>query len=81
MLDSFGSGSKVGQFVNIEMELRKCCNHPFLIRGVEELECRNRTHDEYISKVLNNNIYKNIEIRLYLATRQLGNCYYDYYFF
>lgn len=22
--------------MNIMMELRKCCNHPFLIRGAEE---------------------------------------------
>ncbi len=23
---------------NIEMELRKCCNHPFLLNGVEASE-------------------------------------------
>eukprot|EP01029_Cantina_marsupialis_P031516 TRINITY_DN912_c1_g1_i2.p1 TRINITY_DN912_c1_g1~~TRINITY_DN912_c1_g1_i2.p1 ORF type:complete len:1876 (-),score=622.51 TRINITY_DN912_c1_g1_i2:229-5856(-) len=28
-------------FNNIEMELRKCCNHPFLIRGVEDRELAN----------------------------------------
>mmetsp|Transcript_27904 Transcript_27904/g.44730 ORF Transcript_27904/g.44730 Transcript_27904/m.44730 type:complete len:1362 (-) Transcript_27904:126-4211(-) len=39
-----GSSSKVGpQLVNIEMELRKCCNHPFLIKGVEERELANIT--------------------------------------
>ena len=29
--------SAEAQLVNIEMELRKCCNHPFLINGVEDL--------------------------------------------
>ena len=24
--------------MNIQMELRKCCNHPFLVSGVEQLE-------------------------------------------
>jgi hypothetical protein len=24
--------------MNIQMELRKCCNHPFLVRGVEDHE-------------------------------------------
>jgi SNF2 family DNA or RNA helicase len=27
----------------IEMELRKCCNHPFLLRGVDEREVGNMT--------------------------------------
>ena len=26
--------------VNIQMELRKCCNHPYLIKGIEETETR-----------------------------------------
>ena len=26
------------KLMNIQMELRKCCNHPFLIAGVEEKE-------------------------------------------
>lgn len=37
------------KLMNIQMELRKCCNHPFLIDGVEETfmeeldeECRER---------------------------------------
>jgi SNF2 family DNA or RNA helicase len=35
----------VASLVNIEMELRKCCNHPFLLRGAEDREtatCRTR---------------------------------------
>lgn len=34
--------------MNIEMELRKCCNHPFLIKGVEEKAVpHGATNDEY----------------------------------
>lgn len=29
------SNAPVASLVNIEMELRKCCNHPFLLRGAE----------------------------------------------
>ena len=31
-------GTAIAQLVNITIELRKCCNHPFMIRGVEEKE-------------------------------------------
>lgn len=34
---SIGGDSKnLPSLMNIMMELRKCCNHPFLIRGVEQ---------------------------------------------
>ncbi|KAK4536923.1 hypothetical protein CDCA_CDCA10G2948 [Cyanidium caldarium] len=33
--------NNVGNLRNIVMELRKCCNHPYLIRGVEEIETQN----------------------------------------
>ncbi|KDO33099.1 hypothetical protein SPRG_01911 [Saprolegnia parasitica CBS 223.65] len=33
-----GSNIAVANLMNVEMELRKCCNHPFLIRGVEQKE-------------------------------------------
>ena len=39
------STGPVASLVNIEMELRKCCNHPFLIRGVEDKECRNQPYN------------------------------------
>jgi SNF2 family DNA or RNA helicase len=42
---NMGASGTVANLVNVEMELRKCCNHPFLIRGVEEKECGNA--DEY----------------------------------
>ena len=30
--------SNVPQLMNIEIQLRKCCNHPFMIEGVEDKE-------------------------------------------
>ena len=33
-----GCAGHVPQLVNVEMELRKCCQHPFLLMGVEESE-------------------------------------------
>lgn len=37
MRRSVGNDSKsLPSLMNIMMELRKCCNHPFLIRGAEE---------------------------------------------
>jgi len=37
MLAALGSsGSKTFNFNNIDMQLRKCCNHLFLLKGVEE---------------------------------------------
>ncbi|EKX33876.1 hypothetical protein GUITHDRAFT_45412, partial [Guillardia theta CCMP2712] len=32
-------GAQVPALRNVEMELRKCCNHPYLIDGVEEQVC------------------------------------------
>ena len=29
------AGASVSTLNNLQMELRKCCNHPFLIKGVE----------------------------------------------
>lgn len=38
---SVGNDSKnLPSLMNIMMELRKCCNHPFLIRGVEAATIR-----------------------------------------
>ena len=33
-----GCSGNVPQLVNVEMELRKCCQHPFLLSGVEDAE-------------------------------------------
>ncbi|RLN81473.1 hypothetical protein BBO99_00003671 [Phytophthora kernoviae] len=48
---NMGATGTVANLVNVEMELRKCCNHPFLIRGVEDKECAG--YDEQLrTKVL-----------------------------
>lgn len=37
-----GAGAgKAPSLMNIQMELRKCCNHPFMVRGVEDHEVDN----------------------------------------
>jgi len=33
-----GGPAPVANLINIEMELRKCCNHPFLLKGAEARE-------------------------------------------
>ena len=35
-----------GTFRNILMELRKCCNHPYLIKGVEQIEMDSNSPDD-----------------------------------
>lgn len=43
-------GNKAGSLpslMNVMMQLRKCCNHPFLLRGVEDVEMDDKpqTHE------------------------------------
>lgn len=39
---------------NLEMQLRKCCNHPFLMREMQhELTKECQTQDEYVQKLIN----------------------------
>ncbi|KAJ1636623.1 P-loop containing nucleoside triphosphate hydrolase protein, partial [Pavlovales sp. CCMP2436] len=38
--------------INLQMELRKCCNHPFLIKGVEEGETHDLTRPEYLERLV-----------------------------
>jgi chromodomain-helicase-DNA-binding protein 7 len=54
MLATLGSsGSKSFSFNNIDMQLRKCCNHLFLLKGVEEeLTKHCHTEDELFKKML-----------------------------
>jgi len=41
------------KLLNVEMELRKCCNHPWLIAGVEEKEISDEVSDqEYMKKTI-----------------------------
>ncbi|GLE01971.1 hypothetical protein PINS_up010809 [Pythium insidiosum] len=48
---NMGASGSVANLVNVEMELRKCCNHPFLIRGVEDKEC-SHLDDNHRSRIL-----------------------------
>ncbi|KYQ90130.1 myb domain-containing protein [Tieghemostelium lacteum] len=38
--------------LNIMMELRKCCNHPYLIKGVEQSETQSLKGDEVYQKLI-----------------------------
>ena len=39
-------------FVNIQMELRKCCNHPYLIKGVADGDTKDVVKTELLSSLL-----------------------------
>ena len=43
------------KLMNIQMELRKCCNHPFLITGVENNEMESL--EEQVQKTSSNKFY------------------------
>jgi chromodomain-helicase-DNA-binding protein 7 len=46
-------GSKTFNFNNIDIQLRKCCNHLFLLKGVEEELTKGcRTEQELYRKML-----------------------------
>ncbi|KAG1712987.1 hypothetical protein DVH05_000717 [Phytophthora capsici] len=47
--------------MNVLMELRKCCNHPFLVKGVEEREVKRLTKQPNVPK---NEIQRQISERL-----------------
>jgi len=47
-----GRSKNLPSLLNIMMELRKCCNHPFLMRGVEDAVMAGITSQEEISKML-----------------------------
>lgn len=44
-------------FVNIMMELRKCCIHPFLIKGAEDIILTDKSYTESISKYVDSEYY------------------------
>ena len=54
MLATLGSGSvKNFNFNNIDIQLRKCCNHLYLLKGVEdELTKKCKSEEELYQKVL-----------------------------
>jgi len=45
---AMGNRTTVPKLMNIQMELRKCCNHPFLLDGVEEKEME-KVHEEILA--------------------------------
>jgi len=52
-LNMGASRTNAPKLMNIQMELRKCCNHPFLLDGVEQRELE-KQHTEFLqSGVLN----------------------------
>eukprot|EP00939_MAST-03C_sp_MAST-3C-sp1_P000779 g779.t1 len=47
------SKASLPSLTNLEMQLRKCCNHPFMIEGAEEREVRrDATAEEYVNKLV-----------------------------
>eukprot|EP01116_Phalansterium_solitarium_P021670 TRINITY_DN682_c0_g2_i1.p1 TRINITY_DN682_c0_g2~~TRINITY_DN682_c0_g2_i1.p1 ORF type:complete len:2198 (-),score=956.94 TRINITY_DN682_c0_g2_i1:231-6824(-) len=53
-LKAGASGANVPNLLNIMMELRKCCNHPYLVKGVElEANKSFKTHDEIVMGMVN----------------------------
>ncbi len=46
------SQSNVPGLLNIEMQLRKTCNHPFLITGVEDKETAGLSAEERVESLV-----------------------------
>uniref|UniRef100_M4BRS8 Uncharacterized protein n=1 Tax=Hyaloperonospora arabidopsidis (strain Emoy2) TaxID=559515 RepID=M4BRS8_HYAAE len=45
-----GKKGNTPSLMNVLMELRKCCNHPFLVKGVEEREVKRLANQKSVSK-------------------------------
>jgi SNF2 family DNA or RNA helicase len=45
-------GQNLPSLLNVMMELRKCCNHPFLVKGVEEIELADKKTPEEINQAV-----------------------------
>jgi len=43
-----GSKSSISSFINLVMELKKCCNHAFLIRSPETSDTLNKSRFEVV---------------------------------
>ena len=46
------SSASMPNLVNIQMELRKCCNHPYLIKGVEQGDTEARAEATLLDALL-----------------------------
>ena len=55
--------------MNIQMELRKCCNHPYLIRGIEQVDMENMENDEIMD--VETSTLNAQERKRYLAKRRV----------
>jgi len=53
--------SNAPSLMNVMMELRKCCNHPFLIRGAEDRIIDDAAEGEFKSLTPNEQIYRQID--------------------
>lgn len=47
-----GKSNNLPSLMNIMMQLRKCCNHPFLLKGVEEYELAEKAHHEHMREIV-----------------------------
>lgn len=45
-------GTATPQLSNMEMQLRKCCNHPFMIKGVQQSLSSSLTEEEKLKKMI-----------------------------
>ena len=54
MLASMGSSSlKAASFCNLDIQLRKCCNHLYLLKGVQDdIEKKCVTDEDYFNKLI-----------------------------
>jgi chromodomain-helicase-DNA-binding protein 7 len=54
LLASIGNSSvKTSQFNNIDIQLRKCCNHLYLLKGIEEELVKDcKTDADFLNKML-----------------------------
>jgi SNF2 family DNA or RNA helicase len=51
-LSKGGKSNNVPSLMNIMMQLRKCCNHPFLLKGVEDYELAEKAHHEHMGEIV-----------------------------
>lgn len=47
-----GKSNNVPSLMNVMMQLRKCCNHPFLLQGVEDYELAEKDPSEHMKELI-----------------------------
>ena len=45
LMNEVKTNASLKSLINIGMQLRKCCNHPFLLEGVEDAETAELSND------------------------------------